>query len=78
MAAFFEREQIAHPSTFERRLAEMRWSRNIGLQGIVTGLSDRVLRWPRCRRAQQSGIGNYTPAIGSISRLKPSFADGCQ
>jgi hypothetical protein len=31
MAAFFEREQIAHPSTFERRLAEMRWSRNLGL-----------------------------------------------
>jgi hypothetical protein len=44
LAAFFDWEQIAHPSTFGRRLAEMRWSHNLGLQGGVTGLSDRVLR----------------------------------
>ena len=43
LAAFFDWDQIAHPSTFGRRLTEMRWSHNLGLQRIVTGLSDRVL-----------------------------------
>jgi hypothetical protein len=40
--AFFEWDAIAHPSTFGRRLAEMRWSHNVGLERVVTGLSERV------------------------------------
>jgi len=44
LGAFFGWDEIAHPSTFGRRLVEMRWSHNLGLQRIVTGLSDRVLR----------------------------------
>ncbi len=44
LASFFDWEQIGHPSTHRRRLADMRWSHNLGLQGIVTGLSDCVLR----------------------------------
>jgi len=33
---------IAHPFTFGRRLPEMRWRHNLGLERIVTGLSERV------------------------------------
>ena len=44
LGAFFDWDEVAHPSTFGRRLAQMRWSHNLGLQRIVTGLSDRVLR----------------------------------
>ena len=42
LTAFFEWDEIAHPATFGRRLAEMRWSHNLGLERIVTGLSERV------------------------------------
>jgi hypothetical protein len=42
LGAFFGWEEVAHPSTFGRRLEQMRWSHNLGLQRIVTGLSDRV------------------------------------
>ena len=42
LTGFFGWDEIAH--LFGRRLAEMRWSHNLGLQRIVTGLSDRVLR----------------------------------
>ena len=44
LSAFFGWDEIAHPSTFGRRLAEMRWAHNLGLERIVTGLSDRVLK----------------------------------
>ena len=44
LGAFFDWDEVAHPSTFGRRLAQMRWLHNLGLQRIVTGLSDRVLR----------------------------------
>ena len=44
LTGFFGWDEIAHRCTFGRRLAEMRWSHNLGLQRIVTGLSDRVLR----------------------------------
>jgi hypothetical protein len=42
LSAFFEWDAIANPSTFGRRLGEMRWSHNLGLERIVTGLSERV------------------------------------
>jgi Transposase DDE domain group 1 len=42
LVAFFEWDEIAHPSTFGRRLGEMRWAHNLGLERIVTGLSERV------------------------------------
>ena len=42
LSAFFEWDTIAHPATFGRRLADMRWSHNLGLERIVTGLSERV------------------------------------
>ena len=42
LSAFFEWDAIAHPATFGRRLADMRWSHNLGLERIVTGLSERV------------------------------------
>lgn len=42
--ALFEWDGVAHPSTFGRRLGDMRWLHNLGLEGIVTGLSDRVAR----------------------------------
>jgi hypothetical protein len=42
LSAFFEWGGIAHPATFGRRLGEMRWSHNLGLERIVTGLSERV------------------------------------
>jgi DDE family transposase len=42
LTAFFGWEEIAHPSTFGRRLAEMRWLHNLGLERIVTGLGERV------------------------------------
>ena len=44
LGAFFDWNEVPHPCTFGRRLTEMRWSHNLGLQRIVTGLSDRVLR----------------------------------
>jgi hypothetical protein len=44
LAAFFGWDEIAHPSTFGRRLSGMRWAHNQGLQRIVTRLSDRVRR----------------------------------
>lgn len=42
LKALFEWDKIAHPSTFGRRLSDVRWRHNLGLEGIVTALSDRV------------------------------------
>ncbi len=42
LKALFEWDQIAHPSTFGRRLGGMRWLHNLGLERIVTALSDCV------------------------------------
>ena len=44
LGALFDWKKIAHPSTFGRRLGQMRWVHNLGLERIVTGLSDRVVR----------------------------------
>ena len=44
LGALFDWDTIAHPSTFGRRLGQMRWVHNLGLERIVTGLSDRVVR----------------------------------
>jgi hypothetical protein len=43
LGALFDWDEIAHPSTFGRRLGQMRWLHNLGLERIVTGLSDRVV-----------------------------------
>ena len=43
LGAMFDWDEIAHPSTFGRRLGQMRWVHNLGLERIVTGLSDRVV-----------------------------------
>jgi hypothetical protein len=40
--ALFEWNEVAHPSTFGRRLGDMRWLHNLGLERIVTALSDSV------------------------------------
>jgi DNA-binding protein HU-beta len=42
LSAFFQWDEIVHPAAFGRRLAEMRWSHNLGLERIVTGLSEYV------------------------------------
>ena len=42
LGALFGWDEIAHPSTFGRRLDDLRWIHNQRLQRIVTGLSDRV------------------------------------
>jgi hypothetical protein len=42
LEALFEWGNIAHPCTFGRRLGEMRWVHNLGLERIVTKLSDCV------------------------------------
>jgi hypothetical protein len=42
LTAFFGWDEIAHASTFGRRLADIRWSHNLGLERIVSGLSERV------------------------------------
>jgi hypothetical protein len=43
LGALFEWDGIAHASTFGRRLGQMRWVHNLGLERIVTGLSGRVV-----------------------------------
>ena len=40
--ALFEWDEVAHPSTFGRRLGDISWLHNLGLEGIVTNLSHRV------------------------------------
>ena len=44
LGALFDWKKIAHPSTFGRRLGQMRWVHNLGLERIVTGLSERTAR----------------------------------
>ena len=42
LKALFAWDAIAHPATFGRRLGDLRWLHNLGLEGIVSGLSDQV------------------------------------
>jgi hypothetical protein len=44
LGALFDWDTIAHPSAFWRRLGKMHWVHNLGLERIVTGLSDRVAK----------------------------------
>jgi len=44
LGAIFGWDKIAHPSTFGRRLGNMRWIHNLGLERIVTGLSKTVAK----------------------------------
>jgi hypothetical protein len=44
LGALFDWDEIAHPSTFGRRLGQMRWIHNLGLERIVTGLSEQVAK----------------------------------
>jgi hypothetical protein len=42
LGALFDWDEVAHPSTFGRRLDDLRWIHNQHLQSIVTCLSDHV------------------------------------
>ncbi len=42
LMSIFDWEAVAHPTTFGRRLGQMRWRHNLELQKIVTGLSEQV------------------------------------
>ena len=44
LMAIFDWDAVAHPTTFSRRLGQMRWRHNLQLQKIVTGLADRLLK----------------------------------
>ena len=44
LMAIFDWDAVAHPTTFSRRLGQMRWRHNLELQKIVTGLADKLLK----------------------------------